>query len=177
MTKSQPDRITLATWLTLARIALAVVLGPAILLLHGWPSAVLIAAAAATDYLDGFLARKRDEVSKLGATLDPIADKLVTVSVLLAMSAGQIISGIHLIIVFAILLREMLIAGLREAAAGSVSLAVSPLAKWKTAIQFFAFFVLCFGANPLGLASLWIAGALTVWTGYIYVVTWWAKAG
>lgn len=179
MTPTDPSpgaRLTLATKLTLGRIVLALVLAPAILTLPPLVGAAILVLTAVTDYLDGAVARARNEVSALGAALDPIADKLVAVSALIAFVAAGTLTGPHLIPVLGILLRETLIAGLREAAAGSGTLAVSRLAKWKTAVQFAAFILLCFGATPLALGLLWAAAALTVWTGGAYLLKWWASA-
>lgn len=168
-------KLTLATKITLARILLALVLGPLILALPGTYAAMLILLAGITDFLDGWLARKRGEETPLGAALDPIADKLVAVSALIAFSVNGTLDGIHLMAVFIILLRETLIAGLREAAAGTTSLSVSTLAKWKTTIQFITFFALCFGPSAIALGLLWTAAVLTFWTGLGYVLNWWAS--
>lgn len=174
--ETRPSRLTLATRVTLVRIVLALGLGPLLLVLPDLAGAALIGFLGLTDYLDGYLARKRNEVSALGAALDPIADKLVTVAALIAFVADGTLGGVHLYAVFAILLREILIAGLREAAGTSVSLKVSPLAKWKTTVQFLAFLLLCFGPAPLALGFLWMAAVLTVWTGAGYVISWWSSA-
>lgn len=168
-------RLTLATRVTIFRILLAIALGPLLLALPALAGAALLAVLGLTDYLDGYLARARNEVTKLGTALDPIADKLVTASALIAFTANGTLSGIHLYAVFAILLREVLISGLRETAAGSGSMAVSQLAKWKTSFQFIALISLCFGPTPLALGFLWMAAVLTVWTGAGYVIRWWAS--
>ncbi|MEM9233797.1 MAG: CDP-diacylglycerol--glycerol-3-phosphate 3-phosphatidyltransferase [Pseudomonadota bacterium] len=167
--------LTLATRVTLARILLALFLGPLILYFSPLVGAGLIALAGVTDFLDGYLARARGEVTKFGAALDPIADKLIALSALIAFTANGTLTGIHLYAVFAILLREILIAGLREAAADTVSMGVSALAKWKTTIQFLAFIALCFGPTPIALGLLWMAAILTVWTGTSYIIRWWAN--
>lgn len=166
--------MTLATWLTLARIVLIVPF--AVLFFTGplWLAAVLFAVAALTDWLDGYVARKRGEVSALGAALDPIADKLLTIAALLMLCATDIIDGWGIAAALAIGLREVLVGGLREAVAGrAVKLPVTFLAKIKTTAQFTAFLVLIVsaGAGSLGTAGdvlLWVAAALTVWTGYQY---------
>lgn len=131
-----------------------------------------------TDYLDGYLARKLKTVSRLGAFLDPIADKIMVAAVLLMLVAIDAIDGLHIIAALAILLREILVSGLREYLAGSqVSVPVSQLAKWKTTFQMIALGALILaGAVPaagwivtLGLVSLWLAAALTVITGWDYL--------
>ena len=166
--------MTLATWLTLARIGLIVPF--AVLFFTGplWLAAVLFAVAALTDWLDGYVARKRGEVSALGAALDPIADKLLTIAALILLCAVDIIGGWGIAAALAIGLREVLVGGLREAVAGrAVKLPVTFLAKIKTTVQFTAFLVLIVSAGTgtlgvVGDALLWIAAALTVWTGYQY---------
>ena len=166
--------MTLATWLTLGRIVLIV---PFVALFWAGASvvaALVFAVAGLTDWLDGYVARKRGEVSALGAALDPIADKLLTITALLVLCAGGQIAGVHLVAALAIALREVLVGGLREALAGrAVTLPVTFLAKIKTTVQFVAFFVLILAAPDgvlltLGRGLLWLAAALTVWTGYQY---------
>lgn len=167
--------LTPATWVTLSRIVMAIVLGPAIIIWGGIPAALLIVLAGLSDFADGWLARKRNEVSSLGAALDPVADKLITVAALVGFMANGAVTGIHIGAVLIILLRETLIAGLREAAAGTQVLAVSTLAKWKTATQFLAFLLLCFGPSGPALGFLWASAILTAWTGAGYIIRWWAS--
>jgi len=167
--------ITLPTWLTLSRIA---VLAPlALLLVVDDPRAravalVLFVAAAATDWLDGRLARARDEVSPLGRCLDPIADKLlVATPLIMLLGTGEA----PVVPVLVILLRELTISGLREAMAGTgPTLPVTLLAKWKTTVQMVAIAVLVVGdvvpgGAAAGAALLWLAALLTTITGVQYV--------
>lgn len=161
--------MTLATWLTLGRMLLCLPLAWAIVAGAGAVAAFLLVIAAVTDFLDGFLARQKNEVTALGTALDPIADKLIAVAALTGFVAQGTVSGVHLLPLLLILLREALVAGLREAAAGRIRLAVTPLAKIKTACQFLAFIALCFGPTTGGVTLLWIAASLTVWTGLGYV--------
>ena len=171
--------MTLATWLTLGRIGLIAPFVLAFFFAAPLAAALIFAAAGLTDWLDGYVARKRNEVSALGAALDPIADKLLTITALVVLVAGGQIAGIHLAAALAIALREVLVGGLREALAGrSVTLPVTFLAKIKTSVQFASFFVLILAApgtdglgDPaliLGRTLLWLAALLTVWTGYRY---------
>ena len=135
-----------------------------------------------TDYFDGYLARRQGTVSKLGVFLDPIADKIMVAAVILMLVGTRhdvaIITGIHIIAALVILLREIAVSGLREFLAGlRVSLPVSKLAKWKTALQLVALGALILvGAVPdiwwvkaVGLASLWSAAILTLITGWDYL--------
>ena len=171
---------TFANKLTLSRI-IAI---PVILLLlampHGWAAwlaLVLFTAAGATDYLDGYLARRDNEVTKLGQFLDPIADKLLVASVLLMLVYNQQINGFSVLPAVIILLREVAVSGLREYLAGlSVSVPVSNLAKWKTTIQMLALGFLIVGryapewipATTIGDWGIWIAATFTVITAWDY---------
>ncbi len=131
-----------------------------------------------TDYFDGYLARANGTVSKLGIFLDPIADKIMVGAVILMLCATRDIAGVHIIAALIILLREIAVSGLREFLAGlQVSVPVSRLAKWKTALQLIAFGALILaGALPdwsfvriTGLATLWGAALLTLLTGWDYL--------
>lgn len=166
----------MANYLTLTRMLLIV---PIALLLIGapgtgarWVAFGLFLLAGITDFFDGWLARKLDEVSALGAALDPIADKLLTAALLLLLAADGTIQGWHLLAALVILLREVLIVGLREALAGAITLPVTFAAKVKTTVQFIALALLLApvaGSREAGLAALWTAALLTVWTGAHYV--------
>ncbi|MBF0560784.1 MAG: CDP-diacylglycerol--glycerol-3-phosphate 3-phosphatidyltransferase, partial [Alphaproteobacteria bacterium] len=132
---------------------------------------------ALTDFLDGYIARTRNQVSSLGRFLDPIADKLLVAAVLLMLAGFHRISSWAYLPAVVILCREILVSGLREFLAElRVSMPVSRLAKWKTALQLLALPVLLVGdAGPPGLhtrqlgeACLWVAAALTLITGYDY---------
>ncbi len=139
-----------------------------------WLSALIFVVAGITDWLDGYLAREWQVQSSFGRMLDPIADKLLvaTVIVMLVKSGrADIIPAI------AIICREIAVSGLREYLAEMrVSMPVSKLAKYKTAIQIMALFVLLlaplFDSEAvfwIGRASLWIAAILTLITGYAYL--------
>lgn len=174
-------QITLATWLTLGRIAAVPVLA-ALAFASGdwarWAGLVVFVAAATSDYFDGALARARGEISDLGRCLDPIADKVLVAGVSVALVAQGHVSGIDVVAVILVLCREVAVAGLREfLGAIQVSIPVSRLAKWKTGMQLTALGSLILGpAGPdalhlptVGAALLWIAAALTVWTGWEYL--------
>ncbi|MBF0094287.1 MAG: CDP-diacylglycerol--glycerol-3-phosphate 3-phosphatidyltransferase [Alphaproteobacteria bacterium] len=137
----------------------------------------LFLAAAITDFFDGYLARSRNQTSTLGRFLDPIADKLLVASVLLMLAGFHRISSWAYLPAAVILCREILVSGLREFLAElRVSVPVSRLAKWKTALQLAALTWLLVGdAGPaalpvreIGEAGLWVAAALTIFTGYDY---------
>jgi cardiolipin synthase (CMP-forming) len=145
---------------------------------------VLYCVVAITDYLDGYLARAWGSISRLGQFLDPIADKIMVAAVIVMLISSRKanpvpeIAGLHLIPALVILLREIIVSGLREYLAGlQVSIPVSALAKWKTALQLVALGALILaGALPQapwvhmsGLICLWAAAALTLITGYDYL--------
>jgi CDP-diacylglycerol--glycerol-3-phosphate 3-phosphatidyltransferase/cardiolipin synthase len=145
---------------------------------------VLYCLVGITDYFDGYLARAQGAVSRLGIFLDPIADKIMVVAVIVmlvstrASSGEPIIHGLHIIAALVILLREITVSGLREFLAGlQVSVPVSNLAKWKTTFQLVALGALILaGALPqwpwvhgVGIASLWAAALLTLVTGWDYL--------
>ena len=137
-----------------------------------WLGFAVFAAAALSDFLDGWLARRLDQHSLLGRILDPIADKLLVAAALVMLATDD---RAPVIAVVAILGRELLISGLREALAGTVALPVQPLAKWKTAAQMGAIALLLLapatasllpGTAADGLATageglLWLAVVLT----------------
>ncbi|MEM8988717.1 MAG: CDP-diacylglycerol--glycerol-3-phosphate 3-phosphatidyltransferase [Pseudomonadota bacterium] len=131
----------------------------------------LFILAAITDYFDGVLARRHGG-TPFGAALDPIADKLLTGAALLLLVHTGTIADLHVLAALAILLREIAVSGLREALGREgAKMPVTRLAKWKTAAQFLALALLVPGAEVLaapGLAALWAAAGLTVWTGVGY---------
>jgi len=145
-----------------------------------WAGVILFAAAGITDYMDGYLARHLNQLSRFGRVLDPIADKLLVGSILLMMAYTDKLGWMGIIPAVVILCREILVSGLREFLAEiKVGCPVTRLAKWKTACQMTALPVLMvadpavtgWSANLLqivGEAALWGAATLTVMTGYDY---------
>ena len=168
--------------LTLSRIAIIPIL-VVLLYFHSpftrWVALLLFSLAGLTDYLDGYLARNRGEVSALGRFLDPIADKLLVASLIVILVAIGQIQGLVVIPAIVIVCREILVSGLREYLAEvKVPMPVSSLAKWKTTIQMVALGFLVVGseAGPailpmewIGDTGLWIAALLTFVTGYDYL--------
>ena len=97
-----------------------------------WTALGIFAAAAITDFFDGYLARAWEQQSSLGRMLDPIADKLLVASCLLMLTAIQTINSWSIWAAIVILCREMLVSGLREYLAElRVSLPVTRVAKYK----------------------------------------------
>lgn len=138
----------------------------------------IFGVASATDFLDGRIARARGEVSALGAALDPLADKLLLAAALILLVRNGVIQNTGVIAVLVIILREILISGLREAVGGKGgALPVSFLAKIKTTVQLVAAGSLIASAPngiigpsflPVAMGLLWAAAALTFWTGSAY---------
>ena len=139
-----------------------------------WLAFALYAAAAVSDWLDGYLARKLNQGSALGRMLDPIADKLLVAALLLVLAWTGILSSWDLVPAIPIMMREILVSGIREyLGPRNVVIHVTQLAKWKTTLQLVAIaIVILEGLIPgLTLVSdivLWAAGLLTIWTGADY---------
>lgn len=138
-------------------------------------AAILFIVASITDYLDGYLARSRNETSAFGRLLDPIADKLLVTSALVVILAvpGMVVCKLSYIPVIVILCREILVSGLREFLMEvKVGMPVTRLAKWKTGFQMTALSMMLLKGfwlwGGIGEILLWIAGVLTFITGYQY---------
>jgi cardiolipin synthase len=172
--------------LTLSRIAaipVLIVLASLRLPSGDLAACIVFAAAGVTDYLDGKLARSRKQYSDLGRMLDPIADKLLVGAVLI-MLAGDGRLGPWGLYPAIIMLREILVSGLREFLAEiRVGLPVTRLAKWKTTAQMGSLGFLIAGDSTarllhlpwlhawlIGTILLWISAILTIVTGWDYLV-------
>lgn len=174
--------MTLPNLLTISRI-LAIPLLVGTFWLPGqeaaaWVACAIFTLAGITDWLDGHMARRWQQQSELGRFLDPIADKLLVSAALFMLVARGRISEPTILPALVILMREILVSGLREHLATlRVGLPVSRLAKWKTGIQMVAIGVLLVGdAGPIALpvrtigeTMLWVAALLTLITGYDYL--------
>ena len=143
-----------------------------------WAAVWIFVIASITDFFDGYLARIWNQTSNIGRMLDPIADKLLIASILLLVAADGTIAGWSLWAAIIILCREILVSGLREYLADlKVSVPVTRIAKWKTTAQMVAIAFLLAGpagdkvlpyTTQIGIALLWIAALLTMYTGYDY---------
>jgi CDP-diacylglycerol--glycerol-3-phosphate 3-phosphatidyltransferase len=108
-----------------------------------WFALVLFVSAAFTDWLDGYLARSWRQETKLGAMLDPIADKAMVVIALMVIIGFSSWSGWLVLPATVILFREVFVSGLREFLGDTAgTLKVTKLAKWKTTLQMVAIAVL-----------------------------------
>ncbi len=167
--------------LTVSRIFVIV---PLIALLYAeghvlrWIALGLFTLACLTDFFDGYIARSMNQISNFGRFLDPVADKLLVVAVALMLVADGRIDGFVVLAALVIMMREILVSGLREYLAElKVRLPVSSLAKWKTVIQMIALgHLIIHDAGPaayptilVGETGLWSAAVFTLITGYDYL--------
>jgi len=148
-----------------------------------WRPFFIFVLASFTDFLDGLLARLYKEESKLGELLDPVADKIIIASALVLLIMDDTIKDYEVIAAIIILIREILISGLREFLAKvQVKMPVTNLAKFKTFIQMFSIAILLTGESgnqlinyqdyntqSIGIVLLWLSAFLTIYTGYDYV--------
>ena len=182
--------------LTIMRIVLVPVFAVAFVLpgdVARFVAFLVFALAGISDWLDGFAARKLNAGSDFGRMLDPIADKvLVAVALMMLVAEGTFtrysattgaLSLARLVPALIILSREILVSGLREFLAGTrVSVPVTAIAKFKTAVQMVAIGAMILTPladivapgipaltySAIAYILLWIAAALTVYTGVIY---------
>ena len=172
--------LTIPTWLTLARIALIPVLVVMYYLEYRWSNVAATAvfvAAAATDWLDGWIARRYRQFSKFGAFLDPVADKLM-VSTALVITVQYHHTVWMALWASVIIGREIAVSALREwmAELGQrAKVAVATVGKIKTVVQMVALGFLLYREPLLGLPVFqigeWLLAAaaiLTLWSGYEY---------
>jgi len=151
-----------------------------------WVALAIFIAAGITDVLDGYFARMWGQQSTFGRMLDPIADKLLVASCLLMLAVDATIKGPTIWAAIVILCREILVSGLREYLAElRVSVPVTQLAKWKTAVQLVAVGFLLAGPagdkvtsallardnamiTEIGIGLLWVSALVTLYTGWDY---------
>ncbi len=151
-----------------------------------WVALGLFVAAAATDWCDGYLARRWNQTSRFGAMLDPIADKAMVITALALLVGLFQLDAWLLVPATVILFREVFVSGLREyLGADAKRLQVTRLAKWKTTAQMVSITLLLLslglGAHDsavvstggsltgvIGLALFWVAAGLTLLTGWDY---------
>lgn len=177
--------MNLANQLTLARIALIPLFVVIFYLPFHWSypaAAIIFAVAAATDWLDGYIARRYQQTTEFGAFLDPVADKLM-VAVALVLLVGAHDSALLSIASAVIIGREIVISALREwmAELGKrSSVAVSFIGKVKTAAQMVAIILLLAiepSSYPLmqlaGYFLIYVAAGLTLWSMFIYLKAAW----
>ena len=171
--------------LTIIRIAIIPIIVLCIYLKNpyfGWIAFILFCLAGITDYFDGYLARLRNEVTNFGTFLDPIADKLLVISmlVLLITENNEIVFVIPALIIIS---REFLIISMRQRLAElrvQQKIKVLKISKFKTALQFISILLLLYKSDvfgyhiyALGIYALQIASVLTVISFFYYVKNSW----
>ncbi len=156
-----------------------------------WLALTLFVGAAATDYLDGYLARAWGQQTRFGTMLDPIADKAMVLIAIVVITGYSGMRPSLILPATVILFREVFVSGLREYLGSKAGvLAVTGLAKWKTTAQMVAIAVLFLGtgldyvtdttgrvphwsapaATAVGIGLIWIAAVLTLVTGLDYFI-------
>lgn len=171
--------------LTLVRIVLVPLLTVFLISssrVHALIATAIFVAASLTDWLDGLLARRRNQVTTLGKLLDPVADKLLVAAALISLVQIEIVPAWMVVIIIG---REFAVTGLRGIAASvGVIVPASELAKYKTVSQYVAIALLIFekGVPPrlapfhwLSSAALWVALALTIISGIDYFIRFFRK--
>jgi CDP-diacylglycerol---glycerol-3-phosphate 3-phosphatidyltransferase len=179
------DSLNLPNLLTLTRILLI----PVFVVLFVTPdpnrsllAAIVFVVAAVTDMLDGYLARRSGQVTKLGKLLDPIADKLLVLSALILLVNVDRVSALVAILIIA---RELGVTGIRAIAASEgFIIAAETTGKYKMALQVVAIVMLILeGTSLAALGNLHLAGIVTLYLslvlGYIsggqYVWSFWKQ--
>ncbi len=164
--------MTLAVKITLIRIGLTPILVLSMLMcstvIHNIINTLLFLFIALTDYLDGYFARSRNEVTNQGKFLDPLADKILVISAMLVLVEMGKLSSIPVIIV---IVRELMVMGLRSLAAlkGTV-IEADKWGKAKTVVQVTAVIWVMLDAYFSSIIVLGMVG-LTIWSGLNYFVT------
>lgn len=167
--KHMPNKLTLAR---IGVIPLLLVLYPLTERLNVF-CAILFAFAAFTDWLDGYLARKYGNVTPLGALLDPIADKMLIAAALVLLAHSRAVPAF---LAGLIISRDIAVSGMRlMAMEQSFKIEVSDFGKWKTTLLSLAIFCLfinepLFGIpfRPIGMISLWLSLALSLYSAWMY---------
>lgn len=150
--------------------------------LRALAAAAVFTTAAVTDLLDGYLARRRSQITKLGRLLDPIADKLLVLSGLILLVQLQRVDAVVAILIIA---REVAVTGVRAIAAGEgISLAPETIGKYKMIAQVVAILMLILEQESLGLpfdlhvmGTAWLYASLVLgWiSGGQYLVSFWRQ--
>jgi CDP-diacylglycerol--glycerol-3-phosphate 3-phosphatidyltransferase len=182
---TQVSNINLPNVLTVARILLI----PVFVVLFVTPTpdrslaaAVVFTVAALTDLLDGYLARRRGQVTKLGRLLDPIADKLLVLSALIVLVQVDRVSALIAILIIA---REVAVTGIRAiAATEGIIISAETTGKYKMALQVIAIVLLISEGTVLsdygnvhlaGIVTLYLSLALGYLSGGQYVWSFWRQ--
>jgi CDP-diacylglycerol--glycerol-3-phosphate 3-phosphatidyltransferase len=145
---------------------------------HVYLGAGIFGLAVLTDYLDGYFARRRNEVTRLGILLDPLADKLLIAAALISLVEMGLVPAWMVMIILA---RELAVTALRNVAAGKgILIRASGLGKVKMVSQVTAVLMLILApAVPAlrqpGLVVLWLVVLITLWSGADYFLRFWRE--
>ena len=157
----------------LAPVMFWIILNPDFFTDNGWHitwnyyfASLLFVLASVTDFFDGYIAREWNQMTLLGAVIDPLADKMLTLAAFLGL---MMIGEASAWAIYIIIVRELFITGLRTVAVSEgISVKASWAGKVKTVSQMIAIGFLLMHW-PFGDALLWIAVALTVYSGLEYI--------
>lgn len=189
----------LPTLLTFSRVPLLlIIVGLLYVNLPGIPSLVfcLFVFAGLTDWLDGYFARKLNQVTNLGKLMDALADKIIMIGMFIALLAFGLLPKWALVLVLLIVVRELIITGMRMVAASSgIVLAAELSGKHKTVFQIISIAVLLFSVVIQSDMSIWFerdlsqyakschyaglllfvfAVGLTIYSGAVYLIKYWS---
>lgn len=170
--------MNLANILTISRLLLLPIMIGLLHISGFWPviiTLLLYIIGSLTDFADGYVARKYNQITPFGTFLDPIADKVYVAALFFMLIAHQHIIGLWVVLPILIISRELLISGLREyLGPHNITFPVTTLAKWKTTSQLLATGFLIPApyiayTYEIGLALLTVCTTLTVITGWKYM--------
>jgi CDP-diacylglycerol--glycerol-3-phosphate 3-phosphatidyltransferase len=168
-----PNKLTLAR---IGAVPLLMILYPLEIQFFDIICAVIFFFAAATDFFDGYIARKYNSISQLGKLLDPIADKLLTLAAVILLASRGILPSFIAILVLA---REFIVSGLRLIAKEEgFSIEVSDFGKLKTVVLDLALLFLFIdtqNSHDLGIFLSWVALAFSYYSAYTYAQVFWQK--
>jgi len=139
---------------------------------------MILLAAAATDWADGYYARRRREVTTLGILLDPIADKLLISAAFISLVEMHLVQGWMVVIIIG---REIVVLGLRNiASAEGFTIPASALGKTKMVLQVIAVCAVILAAthevlHPVGVLLLWLVVGSAVISAYQYFQNFWKR--
>jgi len=131
-----------------------------------YAASLLFVLASVTDFFDGFIAREWNQMTMLGAIIDPLADKMLIIAAFLGL---MMIGEASAWAIYIIIIRELFITGIRTVALGEgLDIKASWAGKVKTVVQMIAIGFLLMHW-PLGTELLWLAVALTLYSGFEYL--------
>ena len=164
--------MTISNKLTILRIIMVPVFVALMMLDMGFWATIVFVVASLTDMLDGYLARKRNEITNFGKFADPIADKILVVSALVCLTEIAVVPAWTVIIVIS---REFIVSGLRMAAAAqNVVIAADGFGKIKTITQMISITMLLLGfGGVFGIVALvlyYVSVVLTFLSGASYII-------